>query len=313
MQKSTRSVAIGMISLMLAALMLAPLGSAQLVTFPNTSKDVDGIRPGLAGEELTVNFLYDFESPLLSAGTLEKQSAVIGVTTDCDHSQVFVTGPSIVTVPFNTPGTQTNQVAEKFSVSATVTAPGLTPVPCEIVATPRAHNTVPVNAGGESSTHQFNAVVDYYGAMSVNLASTIVGAAPYKDVPFNLEFTNFGNANTRITFHLEGENDVPDGERWQHVLPTDLIVGATPAGGDNTGTATFQVSTPYKTGWNNVAGTYLITMRTVALEDPESTGNTMTASLLIRVRGVYVPGFEAVAVAGSLLGAVMIVRRRGQE
>ncbi len=312
MRTTIRSFAVATTLLLVGALLLLPSGQAQTLTITG-EKTVDGIRPGLGGEDITVDFNYQFDNPTFTAGQLEKSFVTVTVTTNCKNNNFIVTGPGAVLITLEQAPETKSSARETYSVSANREAPGLTEVQCTITGTPGALNSAAANQGTTPYTHTFNALADFYGAVSVQLSNPIEKAGPQKEVPFPLAFQSFSNANTRVIFSIADEADRPSGDRWRHVLPTDLIIGSTAKGGDNTGDAIFQVSTPYKTGWNNVVGNYLLTMTTEALDDPQQKGNTMTASILVRVRGVYVPGFEVVALIGSLLGSVVLLRGRDEE
>lgn len=309
MRNTLRSFAVAVTVLFVGSLLLAPAGSAQTLTIDGPPS-VDGIRPGLGGVDFNLDFNYIFDNAAATVGQLEKGFVQVGVTTSCTNNQFLITGPGAVLITLEQAPTITSTAKAGYSVSATRNAPGLQEVRCTVTGTGEALNTAVVNPATNTYTHAFNALADFYGAMSVSLSTPIQKAGPQKELPFNLEFNNFGNANTRVKFAIANDADRPSGDRWRHVLPTDLIIGSAALGGDNTGAATFQVSTPYKTGWNNVVGNYLLTMNTEALDDSTQKGNTMTASILVRVRGVYVPGFEVVALVGGLLGAVVMTRRR---
>ncbi len=313
MRTTIRSTTVALVAAFMAASLLAPLGSAQTLTIEGPGS-VKGIEPGLGGTPFEVEFIYNFQNEGTSIGQAEQSFVQVTISDkSCSNNQFIITGPGAVIIDLaQSPETRSTKTIE-YAIEATRDAPGLTPTGCSITGSAEAVNTAAANTATTPYTYDFTAVADYYGAMTVSLATPIQTAAPYKDVPFSLTLTNFGNANTRVVFVIVDKDlDRPSGERWSEILPTDVVVGSAAKGAENTATATFQVSTPYKTGWNNVVGNYKLTMTTQALDDPSSMGNTMTANLIVRVRGVYVPGFEALAMVGSLLGAIAIVRRRNQ-
>jgi hypothetical protein len=135
-------------------------------------------------------------------------------------------------------------------------------------------------------------------------------AGPQKQVPFELEVTNFGNARTQYLFEITNS----PGGKWNALPPEVMLLDSPNSGqGTPTNTATFTVATPFKNGWNNAEGAYTITIKPSAADDPEKVGNPLTANVLVRVRGVYVPGVEPFVMVAAVLGAALVLRARKAE
>lgn len=297
---------------LLVAASAVPAVSAQSATLEITEANgPKEMRPEIDFESMKIKFEYGFTNPGVSVGGAAISKATVKLTPDCPNF-VIVSGPTkkLVTIEAtgaSAGGTFPGEVS--WDIGVTRQAPGLQSINCDIRYSADEYNAVFAPAVAESK-QGFIVSAGYYGAMQVKLAQPLQKAGPQKEVNFDLELTNFGNAKTTVLFGLGSE---PSGKRWEQLLPPPLIIDTLTTGGNNKDVATFQVSTPYKTGWNNELGTYQIVMNTEAFDDPNQKGNTMTADVLVRVRGVYVPGFEVVALVGSLVGSVVLLRGRDEE
>lgn len=305
---TSRTVMLGL-AVLTAAMLAVPstVGQTLQVT------DLPGpqnIRPEIETKAMKVKFQYAFDNQVTQVLAVERTTVPVSISHNCP-AYVIVTGPSLVLGAISAGQTGPIDIEANFDVATTRQAPGLQQIKCSMTSSAGAISAAETVANGptDPQTQDYSVSAAYYGAMQVKVGTPLQKAGPQKEVNFELELTNFGNAKTSVLFSLGSE---PSGKRWEQILPPPIIVDTLATGGQNKEIATFQVSTPYKTGWNNEIGTYQVVMSTAAFDDPNQVGNTMTADVLVRVRGVYVPGFEAVALVGAL-GAAGIVLRRDEE
>lgn len=306
---------LALVAFAVVASLASPLAAAQQPTLsiPNPSVG-SNITPEVGAEDLDITFNYDLPSQGFNLAGAYQSFVPISTTFSCDQG-ISVEGPATVIVPIDSQQTTGGRHShtEPFRISATKDAKGLTRSECTITAQAQAIQDLAVPESNQVN-QKFQVTVDYYDSLSVNIPTPIQRAAPQREISFTLSITNFGNADTRLLFSIP-EGGAPNEERydWNSVLPTAQVVGTAIGGGNNVLDTTFTVSTPARTGWNNILDGYTIQISPQADILSSAKGTPVTASVLVRVRGVYVPGFEAVAMIGALLGGAVAIRRRGSD
>lgn len=310
MNKSRSTILVG-IALASVALMLMPTASAQAVNpkvqITKVGVPTTPIKPQIENPSFTVNFNYVLDNPAVTAGSAVNSVAVIDMTFQCQNG-VVITGPAQVLVAISPNQASSFPGTGNFAVSIPRTAPGLQALPCVLKAKGETVNQgIPATPEAQ---FPFTVTADYYSVNQVKLSTKLKQSGPQKQVPFQMDITNFGNARTQYTFELTNK---PSG-KWNAILPEVLLVDSPNTGqGTPTTTTTFTVATPFKNGWNNIEGAYQLTIKPSAADDPTKVGNPMTANMLVRVRGVYVPGLEPAVLLAAVLGSALVLRLRKDE
>jgi len=267
---------------------------------------------------LSMTVEYKFSATQSPLGSAQNQAVTITFTPQNCPSEVLIVGPKtkIVTVRPEGQAPTGNSagggsVDASFSVTVTRDAPGLKTISCDMVisGSELAANVAPAPP---DITESFSLIADYYSLVQAKVASKVKQAGPQKNVPFEIEISNFGNARTQVSFELASE---PNGKRWEAVLPDNLILDSPTGGGEGktSDTATFTIATTYKTGWNNEQGSYQIIMKPTSADQPDKQGNPISANVLVRVRGVYVPSLEPIVLLGAVIGLALVARLSRRE
>jgi hypothetical protein len=305
-----RSMILAGAAVVAVAVLLAPSTVAQGA--PNLDVTVTPpagqIKPEIESGQLRINVKYttgNQAQPLVSA---QNQQVAINFQFNCQFG-VVVTGPTQKFIVVNAAPNSVNQVDANFQITIPRSAPGLQAIPCSVTTTGSALLQTAVPAP-TPRTDNFQVTADYYSLSQVQLASKLKQSGPQKQVPFEMTITNFGNARTQYTFELGAQ----PGGKWNALIPEVLLLDSPNSGqGSPTNTAVFTVATPFKNGWNNEEGAYQIVIKPSAADDSSKTGNPLTANMLVRVRGVYVPGLEPFVLLGAILGSALLLRLRKDE
>lgn len=310
---TSRSTILVGVAIAAAALMLLPSVAAQnpagapSIQVSKVGVPTTPIKPQIENPSFTVEFTYNLPNAAFSAGSVVTSNVNVNLVFQC-QSGVTITGASAVIVPI-TPGQASAQGRASYQVTIPRTAPGLQAIPCVL----RISAAAP-NAGTPAVPEQqvpFTVTADYYSVNQVKLASKLKQSGPQKQVPFEMEVTNFGNARTQYIFEIGAE---PSKGKWNAILPEVLLLDSPNSGqGSPTNTAVFTVATPFKNGWNNEEGAYQIIIKPASADDPSKVGNPLSANMLVRVRGVYVPGVEPFVMLGAILGTALLLRLRKDE
>lgn len=298
----------------LATVVVSTQAAAQAANPGITVSDVvepsGPVKPEIENPPITVKYTYTLDTQAHTALTAANGNLNIDFDFNCP-AYVVVTGATTVVkaiAPSQQAGTSSYDGEAKFNVAIKRTAPGLEQIPCTVTATAKALGNIPQVS---SSATPFSVSADYYSLLQATVASQLKQSGPYKQVPFQIELTNFGNARTQVNFELTNE---PSGGKWDAILPTQMILESPNTGLSPTqGTATLTVSTTYKNGWNNEQGAYAIAIKSVAADSPDKVGNELATNFLVRVRGVYVPSLEPIVMLGAILGSALVLRMRNQD
>ena len=308
-----KSLVYAFLATFMAAAMIGPLAAAQATTtlIESVAAPTQPIKPEIENPQITVKVKYQIENPATTPLSQVQPNQKIGITFNCPP-YVVITGPSDITIGLGgtTPNQATFNGEGKFNVAIKRTAPGLEQIRCTAKASAGA------GGGGQlqpsaSTDYPFSVSADYYSLLQATVAKQLQQSGPYKNVPFVMDITNFGNARTQVNFELVSE---PKGGKWNAILPTQMILespntGLTPTQGQ----ATMTVSTTYKNGWNNEQGSYTIKIISAAADAPDKTGNELQTNFLVRVRGVYVPSIEPFVMVAAILGTALVLRLRKEE
>jgi hypothetical protein len=306
-----RSTILVGVALATAAFMLLPSvaaqGTAPTMNINKVGVPTTPIKPQIENPSFTLEYVYTLPTPALSPVGTAQSGVNIQFSFTCQNG-VTITGPASKLQAITAGQNAANVGTASFQVSIPRTAPGLQAIPC--LAKARGDQ---VNQGLPASNEAqfpFTVTADYYSVNQVKLASKLKQSGPQKQVPFEMEITNFGNARTQYTFEIGAE----PGGKWQEILPEVLLLDSPNSGqGSPTNTAIFTVATPFKNGWNNEEGSYQIVVKPSAADDPSKSGNPLTANMLVRVRGVYVPGLEPFVLVGAVLGSALLMRLTKDE
>ncbi len=226
---------------------------------------------------------------------------------DCDKPGFVITGPlsNVVSITRESSGVKASASGTKqFQVQATQDAPGETSVKCTFAAQVDAIGSTVLQSSKITTNTQV--IVDFLGLLSANLPGTIKSAGPQKEIKYDIELSNLGNARSTVRFDLITENV----GSWDPVAPTEIILDSPNQGGAETSkTVSFQVSTPHKNGWNNDQKTFQLRITPVSTKNPDTEGTPVTINVLSRVRGVYVPSLEPMLLLGAVVGSAFVAAR----
>lgn len=296
------------IALAAALLMLVPATVAQEPTLTvSAAPPTDQIIPErTVPMKMTVN--WNQGNPIQPLASAQNSNVQVIINTNCPNN-IQITGTKTILITIAPQ--QQPPYSEDANLFVTVprTAPGLVTATCTFTATGTELLQQGVPAPAEYAG-SFPLNVGYYSLNQVQVATKLKQAGPQKQVPFELEVTNFGNARTQYLFEV---TNAPGG-KWNALPPEVMLLDSPNSGtGTPTNTAIFTVATPFKNGWNNDEGAYTITIKPSAADDAEKIGNPLTANILVRVRGVYVPSLEPFVMVAAILGTALVMRLRKDE
>ncbi|MEK6985657.1 MAG: hypothetical protein AABX89_04670 [Candidatus Thermoplasmatota archaeon] len=294
----------------LAFVVLLPAANAQLQATLTISQPADAlnIQPDTGTGPTKFKLTYSFTNPAQTPLGVVQTSVVINVNVQCPNN-VIANFPSSVIIPLSVNAQNTNRFESAdvpVSIAISKDHPGLKQVQCEVTASAPAVGSQQTAGAVEAPATKFAVSSGYFPLIQAKLVDKILEAGPQKSIPFQIELTNFGNAQTKVRFQLATE----DVGKWNPVLPDITTLDSTASGGGAvSSTVPFSIATPFKNGWNNEEKSFQLTMTPIATQDETRTGTPIDATVLARVRGIYIPGFEAVAMLGALVAAVAHVRR----
>ncbi len=312
--KVLRKTILGGVAVLTVIALLMPSAAAQ-TSFPPqftistpTMNPQAPIAPDTGTAVVTVPWTYSFQSRGSELSSLASSSVQLQwEQPSCTNPNVVITGALAETITIGgTPPETSFSGDSKFNVQVTQDAPGETPILCSFKGKVLAAfgNQVPETS---TATGTINVFAKYLGLISANIPTTIKQAGPQKQIRYDIELTNLGNARSNIDFQLGSD---PSGG-WNPVPPTQIVMESPAQGGTETSkTVGFLVSTPFKNGWNNQETTFQLRITPISTKDPEQVGQTVAVNVLARVRGVYVPTLEPVVLLGAVVGAALMARRR---
>lgn len=231
--------------------------------------------------------------------------------------------PTQKTFPLQS-GTQKNVKVNLALSEQDVEAPSLTSVTIQV--------TGRIVLGGEVrevATAQTDILVGVnpFTQITVSIAKPIERSSPDRELTFPVTIENWGTAQTRVTLQA---TDVPDDWTDPIISPQQIILDAKNPGDPNPPekTVSFTVTTPHGTGisYHNERETFLLQAHAQSFadywvkegnqfekseQDPENIKQaTVYARMMVKNRGFYLPGFEAVILIGALAALAFVIRRR---
>ena len=201
-----------------------------------------------------------------------------------------------------TPGAYTTSRTFTITVTASDQAPAFTAEQIEITAT-----TTPTQGGKAAiGKAQVPIVADFYSILDLQLAKAITLERPQTPVDFPVKITNFGNANTKVTFEV---TQITEG--FDYTLPIPVTLQSKQAGGSQiSADVLLTVQTPYKNGYMNEVGTANYKVTSAYALDPKLRGDESVVSVLITTRGFYVPSVSPLLFVAMLGALALVIRRR---
>lgn len=305
------------ITAMLASIPATAAQGEATVSDNGSDTAVPNLLPEIEESEVELKYTYTFPSIAAPAIGVARTTAVATVTIDCiDPQNILITGPKTKSFSINPQASQAaTDVDFEFVLAVGVTRQleGLKRLACEtsVVVGQVDPGTGQVVGETPAAVGSFTVGAKYYGLVQSKVAKQIAKTGPQKDISFPITLDNFGNARTRIQFEVA---ERPGGAKWSQVVPDDVILDSPYGTAEKTqDTANFQVTTTYKNGWNNEQGVYRLKLKIFAADDPTQTSPDLSANMLIRVRGVYVPTLEPFLLVGAVLASAMLIRARQED
>ena len=290
------------------SLVLAPTGLAQGATLAYESIQVppDPVQPETGVADVTINLLYSLGSAAFTAGSAAQSFTTVSLNYDCPPYIQSSGGTTVlITVSPGQTTTFRGKATPKFVM--TRNAPGLELLSCTVKAKATAlqpNAAVPATSEIED---QIPLKADFLPLIQAKVSSKVKKSGPDQQVPFEIEVSNFGNAQTKVIWNYASEAP----SRWNPLLPEELnLYSPNNPIGKTTDVATFTINTPYKNGWNNAKQAFQLTLTPVASIDERESGTPVTVSMLARVRGVYIPTVEPILMLAAVLGAALVLRMR---
>lgn len=237
------------------------------------------------------------------------QSGIIGVPVQLSvknappWASVTISPQSLILQFTGTPGGPSTTATADFNVfvSATEQAPAYQAAPIEITAS--ASKTPAGSAATSSGSIPVQA--EFFSIVDVQLAEAVKIDRPQQPVVFPLTITNFGNANTKVSFEVLSQT-----ESLEVPVPNPITLQSKQAGGNQiTSTVPLTVQTPYKNGYMNEVGVVTYKISSAYALDPKLKGDESTVSVLVTTKGFYVPGFSPVFLVGLLALSAVALRR----
>ncbi|MHB1261368.1 MAG: hypothetical protein ACYC2H_06600 [Thermoplasmatota archaeon] len=317
MHKNKTGLIMGVALVLLVAFVVVPSAQAQTNAnlaangIPTTTPSV--IRPGSEAANVKIPFKYSTASnPQNLVGGVSPTVTVTATQKQCSP-YIIIVGSTSTNVQLNpsgaaTPAAVPGEIA--FQVTLKPDAPGLETLECKFDLQAAAVNDQALTASNILPTG-ITVQGQYVPLIQANVANgKLKSAGPQKEVPYQLELTNFGNAKTVVSFAITNE---PSSGKWEALAPEQVTLNSEQSGLGNKQTIPFIVSTTYKNGWNNAVGGYTLELTPVAFIDPEAKGTPSTVNVLARVRGVYVPGIEPFAMLAALVGSALVLRMQQRD
>ncbi len=306
-------VAIGLTAtLLVGALVTMPSASAQvgqpIFTFDFSGIPTSAIAPIEDTANIRIDYTYDLKVAPQNLGGAQG-TAVVTFTVNCLPNEVIISGATTDIIPLSASSTETRYTGS-VTIQNTIkrTAAALDPITCTVVGTVSEVQAQGVPAP-EPYTNRYDLKPDFFSLIEAKTDVKLRQGGPQKQIPFNIEMTNFGNGQTKVAFEVIS---APEKGNWQGLIPDQAILDA-PGGNKQTSTSVFTVATPYKNGWNNEEGAFTLALKPEYVFNPDKKGSEVTVTLLARVRGVYVPSLEPLIMVGVVVGAAMVARARNEE
>jgi hypothetical protein len=297
-----------MLVLLLTA--IAPTASAQLnkpsFTINSVTVDKNPMAPDIETGTVSVAWTYSFTQVATSVGGAVTPTVQIKWTQpSCDKSGTAIAGSLVQIITLdNTGQKQSASGTATFTLSLSQAAPGETDILCTFKGkvSPVVGTQIPES---DEATGTLLVKAKFLGLLTANVPTTIQEAGPQKEIRYEIELTNLGNALTNVDFTLIGNAAAG----WSPVPPTPIIMQSQQQGGTEfTKKVNFLIQTPHKNGWNNDETTFQLRITPSSTKDPDLKGNPVAVNVLSRVRGIYVPGPEPILLVAALAGTALVAR-----
>lgn len=190
-----------------------------------------------------------------------------------------------------------------ITVSASDQAPAFQADTIEITGT-----TTAAPGGGTAKSGKGTAPIsaEYFSIIDVQLAEAIKVERPQTAVTFPVKVSNFGNANTKVTFEV-----IDRAENLQVNIPIPVVLQSRQNGGSAiSADVALQIQTPYKNGYMNEVGTVNYKLTSAYALDPKKKGDESSVSVLLTTRGFYVPAASPLLFVGLIAVAALMIRRK---
>jgi hypothetical protein len=308
----TRMALMAVMAIFLVSIAFAPSVTAQATNLDATADKPSGLLvPGGDSGTLTITTKYTGTTPAQATGTLATNSLQMRFSHTCVDTGVFVIGPSAQTMELLPAeqlgnGALSGQLVTNFEVIATPEAKGLVAIQCTTTVEADEFGSAGANKPADAVA-QWSTTVDYLSILSVKVDGRVTQAGPQKEVEFPITVTNFGNAQTRVVFQTF---ERPTNDRWVIGLPDPLVLESKNEADGQEDQTGYTIISSYKTGWNNDQGSFTISMKPTATIGGNPEGEEVYANVIVRVKGVHVPGFEPLALVAAVIGSALVARRQ---
>ncbi|MHB8604152.1 MAG: hypothetical protein ACYDCK_02760 [Thermoplasmatota archaeon] len=265
----------------------------------------DPVQPlsGLGIMKIDVNYQY-----FAPASAVPSPTAVHLKVTDQPPWAVISISPSTIFFPIQpgtSPGTTVTDspISVNVLITTTADAPAFTAAPLKISATADPNTGV---IAGSTADDQTQIQAGFFSIIDAQVAEPVKIERPQSAVTIPITLTNFGNANTKVTFSI-----VEKSGNLQIVVPQPLTMESKQTGGKlYQQVVAFTVQTPYHNGYLNEPATVQLGLSSVYALDPTKKGDTTQVSVLVTTKGFYVPGFDPTLLVFGLVGVAAILGRR---
>lgn len=231
------------------------------------------------------------------AYTVAKQPSWASVT-------VSPTSDIITIAPGATPSFSQSK-SFTVTVTATQDAPAFQPdtIDISVTVTPSQGTGGP---GAKTAKASAPVQASFFSILDVQLSEAIKVERPQTPVVFPLKVTNFGNANTKVTFDVTDKT-----ENLNTPVPIPVTLQSKQAGGNLISSdVPLTVQTPYKNGYLNEVGVVTYKITSAYALDSKLKGDETVVSVVVTTKGFYVPGVEIPLVIGLIGLAAVLLRRR---
>lgn len=307
-QISTRLIALAaafLVAMVIVPQHAAAQGNKPSYTMDTPTIDKNPLAPDVETATITIRSHYSFTQVATNVGGVVTPTVNVKWTQPtCDKAGTAIAGSLNQAVALPDPPADSVDITSTFILSISQAAPGETDILCTFKAKVSAVVGTQIPETDEA-TATLLVKAKFLGLLTANVGATIQEGGPQKEIRYEIDLTNLGNALTNVNFALKTETAAG----WSPVPPTPIIMQSQQQGGTEfTKKVNFLIQTPHKNGWNNDETTFQLEITPSSTKDPDLKGNPIAVNVLARVRGIYVPGPEPILMIGAFLGAVLVAR-----
>lgn len=272
----------------------------KVVTNPGGTENV--IKPITGTAQVKFTFVYTADQQARSISpvpvAITHKASVPWLTTSVGQQNAFITINSE-----SQEGTK-----EEFIVLVDVTASDQAPAfgKGDVTVTATGGTGTCVMAS-ETSTASQQMIAGFYENYQARFQTAIWKTGQNERIQIPLIVNNYGNGHIKVQMApSEGT-----GKRLNFALPGVQTVESQIAGGSATEvTIPIDIQTPFKNGYENRRDQFNLQVTGYYFADPLQKITPVDLQAVIQTQGVYVPGFDAVAMLGAVLGIALLARRR---